>query len=469
MQFNKTTLYLIVFFFLFSMSSCSTKKFVLTRRYKKMKIEEVSNALIKKLVNVKFSSFEKERIHKNPIDKTIFDLSSEGQASLIKKLADTNSSKKLIANIREKLSLSKRRKVTFEDRTVFMLPLAIMVQNRFYKEEGEIKFNPAQRIEQIDYTIKIPDSSNYKIVQIDKIQNEYETINLGDISRDRTNKFGFNSDYGVSLGTKNVDTSETKSSSKETGLKADSSLKFENIETIKETIKLLQEKITIGYSFNSTEINVQQQSKPLSGITKNILLNVRFRLKENVGLTTFLKIANYRNKEGDYLVPSKLEIKYLDVDYIPCSNKNENNFKLDLSYKALIRIVEEKHETVTESDDYVKYIFNEDSIKINPLEISNYKFCEWVWRLRTNEGQNFEVKFKDDDRLSIKNFDTVEEAYSFANYLKDFFEKKTKEEILDELEGASIELKFGKYSTKKIEDIDTIKKIIKKGLKPYFK
>jgi len=442
--------YIFLTIFLLALTSCKTE-YILTNRYKSMEINE-NKDLVEKIIDIKLASFKKETTKNKLQKKSIFNLSEKGQKALIDNLSrNIPDGDKIIKLLQEPLSKQQTIKTIVIDKTEFILPLAIMIQSKFYKDKST--YNPANRIEQLDHKIWIDSNTNFEIVQINKIVNEFETINLGDLTHTNTNEFGIDLSYSPTfsttrgntditvLGNTTDDSSDTTTNvitkTNDNGGGANAGISYKNTEVLHEKINLRQDKISTAFSFTNDTINIQQQAKPLTGISKNVIINVKFKSK-NATQNEILKTSNYKNG-NQYNLPKELKINTVKYIYTPCGIGNTtNNLNLYYNFDALLRIVKKNKgdNTNIEADDEVNFIYKITAKDKKKLEIDSSKFCDMIWQIRKS---NKLITFKFDSQLGISvSFESSKEANAFLGYFKNLFLEPDKEAIKKKLTNANI-------------------------------
>jgi hypothetical protein len=313
-----------------------------------------------------------------------------------------------------------------EDFTKIKVRLLISNIKKYYNDPELL--HPNTRLEFLNTTFKLS-SDAYIIESIDKVENDFETIDFGELSRDQTVKFDAKltgeagGDAGVSFenttkGTNTFDkkgnkennvydadgnllgkigssgniiktneatgTSKANASAKATG-KAE--VAYANQETIKENLNIKFKKLKTGIAFTNKEIILSQRGSPLSDISDNVIINLTLKLDNKPNL-------NFKSKDiaifNDLFDTAKKPIKpnalvfsnTRNVTYIPCSLNDQ--LKIDITSDGAIRKVknQKKGRNILEWDDKVSYYtFKNNKEAQQILDISTKSQCNEVYRM----------------------------------------------------------------------------------------
>lgn len=313
-----------------------------------------------------------------------------------------------------------------QDFTKIKVRLLISNIKKYYNDPALL--HPNTRLEFLNTTFKLS-SNAYIIESIDKVENDFETIDFGELSRDQTVKFDakltgeVGADAGASFenttkGTNTFDkkgnkennvydsdgnllgkigssgnilktneatgTNKANASAKATG-KAE--VAYANQETIKENLNIKFKKLKTGIAFTNNEITLSQRGSPLSDISENVIINLTLKLDKKPNLNFKSKDIAIFNALFDAArkptKPSALTFTGTrNVTYIPCSLSEQ--LKIDITNDGAIRKVknQKKGRNILEWDDKVSYYtFKNNKEAQQILDISTKSQCNEVYRM----------------------------------------------------------------------------------------
>ncbi len=311
-----------------------------------------------------------------------------------------------------------------EDFTKIKVRLLISNIKKYYNDQELL--HPNTRLEFLNTTFKL-NSNVYIIESIDKVENDFETIDFGELSREQTVKFdakltgeagteagtsfentskGNNTfdrkenqeknvydEYGNLLGkvgdsgnikktNENGNTNKSNVSAKLTG-KAE--LAYANYATIKENLNIKFKKLKTGIAFTNNEITLSQRGSPLSDISENVIINLTLKINNEANLNFKSKDIAIFNELFDAsrkpTKPSALVFSGTrNVTYIPCTLNEQ--LKIDITNEGAIRTAknQKKGRNILEWDDKViYYTFKNNKEAQQILDISTKGQCNEVY------------------------------------------------------------------------------------------
>lgn len=337
------------------------------------------------------------------------------------------------------------------------------------KEHPEF-LHPNTRLASLNTTLDFSEA-DFEIISIDKLESEFEEIDLGTLSR--TQEANFNSkltgQFGVTetsgstdtsgsqstgtaqnietenvydedgnlLGTMTIgegltDTSNIGSESSRTSTKgkgASGELGYTNKETIAEALQVKLKRLKTGFVFNRKSITVSQHGSILLDISDNVIVTATIFPKTGVGQT---KVMNFSGLFVDF-APQKasaIKLNRREVKYMKCEAR-----KVDVlvSSKGLLRTVENRMrgDQVLEFDDKVIYYpFDLSTASRNAATISNWPNCTMVYKmvhtdangtkydLKAGIGSAYEVHLLDDEKDLFDNWLRLQLANPSINNLQ---------------------------------------------------
>jgi hypothetical protein len=322
------------------------------------------------------------------------------------------------------------------DLTEIKVRLLISNIKKYYSHKELL--HPNTRLEFLDTEIKLNDP-NFVIYSVDKIQNDFEIIDMGTLSREQTVGFTTNitpeigsstetisdkggkttsvtgneevseldvyNDKGVKIGTIKTTqkpstedrTNNTKTSSK-SGASAKAELKYSNEETIKEALSVKFKKMKTGFAFTNESITLMQRGYQLSDISDNVVINLTLKLKNiPTGLTNTKTVSTFNGlfeASGKPIEPNKINppAKTL-VSYFSCQANPNLNIPLEVKYEGLIRATRNltRGRNILESDDKVKYYtIPQITSPAQPMNVPLTSQCTEVFSLKVKTIGNTE-------------------------------------------------------------------------------
>lgn len=298
----------------------------------------------------------------------------------------------------------------------------------YFNGENGIFMHPNTRMEFLNTSIELNDkTSDAYFYSIDKLENEFEDIDLGTAERTQDVKFdtklSVEGGLGVTNGggstekniskdgdsytsTKNVydkkgnligtivegnlnegnsENTNQQSSSQEAKIGAKAEASYMNSESIKEAVAIKLKRLKVGYSFSSKNITLSQRGRVLGDISDNVYITATLRLKNTgknlaknsvVQLSENLYINSIQNKADD------IQIKRNPITYIPCGSASDIPFTV--KYSGAIRAVNNKwghnSRSALEYDDNITFYRIDGDAEINPV-IDKNQFCKREYRI----------------------------------------------------------------------------------------
>lgn len=347
--------------------------------------------------------------------------------------------------------------------TEYKVRLVFSNIKRYFIDE---KFtHPNTRLAYLNTYISIPSGENRVFFQsIDKMENEFEEVDLGDISRSKsvtfnakltaTGQLGTSVDNtntvsnengktsksanenevydkdGKVIGTINSsgDFTDAKKSSNTTTTKSGASanasgeIGYVNAETLNEARLVKLQRMKAGFSFAPNEIVISQEGRQNGDITNNVFVDATLKFKGS-NLTDEKNIYAFKNLFDERYQPATandIQFGRRTISYVKCSGSQP--LALDVKYEGVLRAVENLDEQTGESaleyDDKVTMyklpMKNGVAAKIDPM-----LFCKYVYRIAANTSQGntiiLRISWKKEEELDLFSDDKPEE---FLRWLK---------------------------------------------------
>jgi len=410
--------------------SCVTPKLTNLHRgkYTVENLSTVENIL---KVNVKIIPLPKPPAVAKEKPKYFFDLNDSTETRYLEIVSEMVGSDpdKLIEHLKEPIYEPKKSESNLKND--FSLIKARFYLNNVKKYYNLGKSNtrfihPNTRLSWLTTTLNLSSDSPIEIVTIDRLESEYELINLGSIERNQSATFNskISAQYGVTAQTNGgttsgreskptsgntavqniydangnlVDSSTTSASDTSTNTKSLSNSKangvtagvggevgYANTEAIKEAFNIAYNEFKTGFSFESDNLTISQKGRMFSDISNSVIVSATLKPKS----PGFTRVHTFKNLFKKNIENSADELIVTDraIKYIPCDSTNLNlGSEIKVSYDGLLRTAENDGEgnNRLEYDDLVKYyVFKSDSTKnINTVVIDLSEYCKKVYEL----------------------------------------------------------------------------------------
>lgn len=296
--------------------------------------------------------------------------------------------------------------------------------------------HPNTRLEFLNATLSLSDTSNIEIFSIDRIENEAEQVDLGTLQRTSESTFqsgitgnlggyGLNTrEYAQGLvgeesngqqGGSNVyneggqlighldqngnlkSTNTTNNASKsEVRLGADvtanASVNMKN--TMNEAMNLKFKRLKTGFSFGPHQLTVSQRGAPMMEIYDNVIVTTTLKAHDSITRrkASFAFSDMYRDPYNLLPVDS-VDVARKYYNYVPCDLVS--NLTPELHFEGALRMVKnnKRGRNILEYDDDITYRVFSDTTQ--DIEISKFSFCENVYELKIKlSGQNIEYPIR---------------------------------------------------------------------------
>lgn len=422
------------------LSSCASPKLTNNDRgnYKYQKLTKPENVLEVTVNSLPFPDTPKKQPEKL---KTFFDLRDSIPNTFLRVIGSkATNTKEILDAIKEPFSIVESKPTNTVTTAVnninnneIKVRLLFTNIKKYYNDENLL--HPNTRLEFLTTRLNL-ETTDFSIVSIDKIENEFEQIDLGIL--ERTQSVSFNSKLSVEgnlgvtgetsnsnsstsggqgksnniqnvydengnlIGTSSILDDGTSSNNKTSNTKANASnnvsgkgeLQYANNEAIKEALQVKFKRIKTGFSFTPKNITISQRGMPLNDISDNIIVTSTLKVnKTNTKLDTkkvteFSKLFDSDKKPNPV---KNIETKNTYVHYPPCYSSDD--IKLSVNYSGAIRSVKNQKNgrNVLEYDDKViYYAFDKQNENTNSIVINKSDYCHDVFKIVAQFGNDIE-------------------------------------------------------------------------------
>lgn len=275
------------------------------------------------------------------------------------------------------------------------------------------------RLATINTSIAIPQGSNLRFSSIDRLQNQYDEVDLGALERNKSitmnAKLGLTGQLGTSVDNTSTTTNngtntqkngdeknvydekgtvvgkinsagefvKTNNSSNTSNVKSGASVGvtgevgYLDNESIKEAINVKLKTMSTGFAFTPEKITVMQLGKPNGDVSQNTLIDVSLSLKTDKSIIT--PVYTFKGLFDDQwkaAPASKVTFSERTITYNRADGAKD--IELPVKFEALIRAVEnhaaQPGTNKLEYDDQVHFYYLDErgtqTVKISPLSYS---------------------------------------------------------------------------------------------------
>ncbi len=273
------------------------------------------------------------------------------------------------------------------------------------KNFSGIKLSPADRIEYLKITLRIPDESPVRFTGWNMFATEYGSVEIADVTFSRNMEIDLS---GLLSTDRKVTGSELSAVSKSnTSRREDQSIKYRYLK--------------LNGKINSNEIVMEEEGTREIDLTGNITADISMEFKECPEMIT--EFIGLKDSSGKFIQSDRLKLKFSDV-IIPAIENIKDTLFAEVKMDYVLRNVVKGQKTFPEWDDRVKY-YNGSVTRTIPLFTSNdyvpYFYC--IGTNKDSESQSIikiQAPLKRDYALIFR---TSKEADAFYEWLADYFSR----------------------------------------------
>jgi len=359
--------------------------------------------------------------------KTFFDLRDSIPQTFLRVLGDeVTTGADLIKFIKEPLSVKSEQspgklKTDFATQKVRFVMGNIKNYQVLASEDYPEFVHPNTRLAWLNTQLDFS-GTDFQIVSIDKLESEFEEIDLGAVARTQeasftsklTGQYGITNVSGnkntsgsesvgtgasgsvknvydkdgnvlgsISTGTTSSDTISSgseNSNSSTRGLGANGEVGFSNKEIIAEALQVRLKRLKTGFVFNKESITISQHGSNLLDISDNVVVTASIYPKTGVRPD---QVMNFSGLFKDYVPQdaSKIKMNRRGIKYMDCTSRDVD---VMVSSKGMMRAVQNKMrgDNILEFDDKVIYYPFDLSAKSSKTSITNWTNCTTVYRVK---------------------------------------------------------------------------------------
>lgn len=364
--------------------------------------------------------------------KTFFDLRDSIPNTYLRVIGSkANNTKEVIEAVKEPLSVVKEAKTApVKEINDHEIKLRFLFTNskKYYNREDLMHSNT--RLEFLNTSLKL-NSTDFYIYTIDKLENEFEKVDMGTLEREQdvsfeskltgeagtnvsaertagalntqTNQMGNSQEskvydeagnlIGILNSTNGSNTTNTENQSNtrklSNALNAKADLRYANSETIKEALHIKYNKLKTGYAFTPTKLTLSQRGAVLTDISDMVFVTATLRLAASkVASRDVIEFKNLLDDKGRPQPLDKLDKIYRRVNYIPCSG-TISDITMEVNYEGALRAVKnlKRGRNTLEFDDKVMYYRFEDSLS-SSFVFEKAAHCQTVYRVEARFGKD---------------------------------------------------------------------------------
>ena len=326
----KPIIILITIVFMIS-SSCTTLK-----RYNSLKDSAIDNSL----AGIDLFGFTLAKVQPANGYKTLWDLSADAQAQYIRILNSRYPDNDKFIDAMSYEYLDGKEEQPAEDYVTKDLRLIFSVSKlrsgRNSITSSGVDLSPADRIEYLKITLKIPEDSKLRFTGWNMFTTEYGSVDIADISFSRS----------LELEASGLLTSDSKRSAAELSAGEKSTVSRREDQEIRYRYLKLNGRI------NNKKIEMEEEGIREIDLTGNITADVSLEFERFPEIVT--KISGFTDSTGRFNEPEKLRIRYSDVS-VPVMENVKDTLFAELRMDYIFRNVLKGKRTFPEWDDRIKY------------------------------------------------------------------------------------------------------------------
>ncbi len=302
--------------------------------------------------------------------KSLWDLQAEGQAELIKELSKRNSEdEKFASALNNKYIKGKSKTITDYTSKDVRLIFSISKKRNYQALPGfassTTSFTLGDRIEYVKFDIVIPNNVNLSFVKWNKFSTEYATINVADVSFNRSLEVTASSGItNVSGAEKTVDNKKTTSSNSLTP-----TISGKGTTGIIENQIVRYRYVGLNGTISDKKASIEQEGIREIDLTGNVIAD--FNLKFDEFPETITSIEDYKAASGAYNAPKNLKVS-LYTAMVPIVSGLPEKIEASLNYQYAYRHIVKGEKTYYEWDDKIEYITGTASKTITLFKRDDY-------------------------------------------------------------------------------------------------
>ena len=359
--------------------------------------------------------------------KTLWDLSADAQSQFIKIL---NSRYPDNDKFKESLSfeyLKGEEELLPDDYVSKDLRLIFSVSKRrgYAKDQSSpgVNLSPADRIEYLKITLKIPEYSHLSFTGWNMYTTEYGSIDIADISFSRSLE---------------LDASAILASKKEV---ADGELSAAGRSSVsrKEDQAIKYRYLKLNGRINNNEIEMEEEGIREIDLTGNITADVSLEFERYPEILT--GITGLKDSTGRFNDPERLMIRYTDV-IIPLMEEVMDTIYADLRMDYVFRNVLNGRRTFPEWDDRIKYYSGSVTKTIPLFSSRDYVpdfYCIGIYDGAVNRDV---IKMSSSgNKVYSLIFRTHDEAYAFYDWMIQYIRKTENKEKAVKIGGQTLKFR----------------------------
>lgn len=309
---------------------------------------------------------------------------------------------------------------------------------KYYNDEKYM--HPNTRLEYLTTSLVITDSiSPVTFYTIDRLENEYDEIDLGMLTRDQTvtlnakitGETGFGSSVTNTSSDKRTGTSGNQSLAKQNiydskgnvigtidntlssgsgsernsgntqtsqaSTKANAELGYLNSESIKEAVAVKLKRLRTGFVFSDRTLTIAQRGRPLGDISDNIYVTATLKVSSvnNVFSLNVFDFDKLFGEDGNPVKADNLSFSSRLVKFVPCDNARD--IQLTTNYEGAVRVPgnesKKAGENALEYDDKVTF-YKFGNKGGGSLHIDKNVYCKNAYKITATNAKKDEFVLK---------------------------------------------------------------------------
>lgn len=406
-------------------------------------------------VSVSFLQIQNATVKEEEKSKNFFDLSEKVQERFLSTLnSNTKENKEILDVLKNDLYASGKKEENISlptDYTKIKIRAVFSVIKKYYNDQRLV--HPNTRLALLNTRMELDKDSPFYISLIDKIENEFEEIDMGTISRE--NSVAFKSSLEGSMGnTTNIsdkrdtedslddsaedqETGSTTKNSKKSGSHkeissetkngASAKVSYDINDKINELVSVNLKRMTSGFSLEGgKKLTLMQQGSLNRDISNNTIVTMSI---SSTGYSDHQNVFRFEdlfiNNKASSADKSKYSVR--DIKFFRCSGED---LIFRVNYEGAIRSAKNRgnwlgmsqgRNNILEYDDKVSFykIKSAKAEDSNKIKFKRKEFCKALANIKLIYNKSsaiFEVKTID-KATQVLFFEDYEQASIFINYL----------------------------------------------------
>lgn len=378
------------------------------KRYKSIEITGKDSTL----ADINLFGFRLSQAKPEKQRKSLWDLSADAQTQFLRILNSRYPDNEMFFSSLNYEYMNGQDEMLSNDYATRDLRLIFSVsRKRDYSKEGNFSrtvLSPADRIEYLKISLKIPEKINLRFTGWNMYTTEYGSVDIADVSFSRSFDLG---------------ESASLNAGKEP-LQGTAAVEGKSSFSRKEDQKIRYRYLKLNGNISGKKIEMEEEGTREIDLTGNIIADVSLEFKKfPESLTT---ITCLKDSTGKFNDPDRIKINFTDV-VVPYLVKPEDTIKVNVKMDFIYRNVGHGRRTFQEWDDRVKYFTGSVEKEFPLFTRSDYVPHFYCIGTDCTQKELLKVKSADGSTEALK-FRSYSEATAFYEWLRQYVYREGNQE-----------------------------------------